>query len=103
MGTELGTAKLVLDVLILTPGVTKTYKLTYESIKVEHALFNRDAARNRWKLGANVLRSFIEYFGAGTEQLDLYIEDGRLTFTSYTEKVTSGKGLVVFLIHSRGC
>ncbi|KAL8705241.1 MAG: hypothetical protein Q9201_001620 [Fulgogasparrea decipioides] len=75
-------------------GVTKTYKLTYESVTVEHALFNHNAAKNRWRISADVLRSFLEYFGANTEQLDIYAEDGRAAFTSYTEKVMHGKEIL---------
>lgn len=74
-------------------GVIKTYKLTYESIEVMHALFNKNAAKNTWRIGASTLRSFVEYFGANTEQLDISSENGRATFTSYTEKVTNGRGL----------
>ncbi len=77
----------------LVQGVIKTYKLTYESVEVMHALFNRNAAKNTWRIGASTLRSFVEYFGANTEQLDISSENGRATFTSYTEKVTNGKGL----------
>ena len=40
-----------------------------------------------------MLRTFIEYFGAGTELLDIYSEEGRVTFTSYTEKVMNDMGL----------
>lgn len=57
-----------------------------------HALFNKDNARNKWIIGASVLRSFIEHFGSATEQLDLYSEDGRVTLTSYTEKIMNGRG-----------
>ena len=77
----------------LLQGVIKTYKLTYESVEVMHALFNRSAAKNTWRIGASTLRSFVEYFGANTEQLDISSENGRATFTSYTEKVTNGRGL----------
>lgn len=73
-------------------GVTKTYRLTYESIEVMHALFDKNAAKNKWTISASVLRSFIEYFGAATEQLDMYSENGRAQFTSYTEKIMDGKG-----------
>lgn len=73
--------------------MTKTYRLTYESVEVMHALFDRNSAKNRWRIGASILRSFIEYFGAGTEQLDIYSETGRATLTSYTEKIMDGKGL----------
>ncbi|KAL8723761.1 MAG: hypothetical protein Q9225_000056 [Loekoesia sp. 1 TL-2023] len=79
------------------PGVTKTYKLTYEAAKIEHALFNHHSAKNRWRIGANVLRSFIEYFGTNTEQLDIYAEDGRIAFTSYTEKIIHGKETSIVL------
>jgi cell cycle checkpoint control protein RAD9A len=74
-------------------GVIKTYKLTYESVEVMHALFNKNAAKNTWTIGASTLRSFAEYFGANTEQLDISTENGRATFTSYTEKVMNGQGL----------
>ena len=73
-------------------GVIKTYRLTYESVEVVHALFDRNVAKNRWKIGAHVLRNWIEYFGAGTEQLDISLEDGRVTFMSYTEKIMGEKG-----------
>ena len=73
-------------------GVIKTYRLTYESVEVMNALFNKDATKSKWTISATVLRSFIEYFGATTEQLDIYSENGRATFTSYTDKVINGKG-----------
>ncbi len=77
----------------MSQGVIKTYKLTYESVEVVHAVFNRDAARNRWRIGAHVLRSWIEYFGVGTEHLDICSENGRVSFTSYTEKIMNERGL----------
>lgn len=58
------------------------------------ALFDKNAAKNRWRIGADVLRTFTEYFGAGTEQLDICLDEGRVAFTSYTEKVASDKGLL---------
>ena len=73
-------------------GVIKTYKLTYESVEVVHALFDRNVAKNRWRIGAHVLRSWIEYFGAGTEQLDICSENGRVAFMSYTEKIMNDNG-----------
>ncbi|KAL8995462.1 MAG: hypothetical protein Q9169_004803 [Polycauliona sp. 2 TL-2023] len=77
--------------LNLLLGVTKTYKLNYESTEIKHALFNWNAAKNSWRIGAGVLRSFLEYFGTATEHLDMYAEDGRVAFTSYTEKVVHNK------------
>lgn len=56
------------------------------------ALFDKTTARNRWSMDSSVLRSFTEYFGSNTEQLDIYSEAGRVTFTSYTEKIMDGKG-----------
>ncbi|KAI4118386.1 MAG: hypothetical protein LQ345_001555 [Seirophora villosa] len=77
-------------------GVTKTYKLTYEAAKVERALFNPRAAKNSWAIGAKYLRYLIEYFGANTEQLDIYAEDGRVAFTSYAEKIMHGKEILKY-------
>jgi len=62
-----------------------------------HALFDKNAAKNRWSIAANMLRTFIEYFGAGTEQLDIYSEAGKATFTTYTEKIMEGRGLPTLL------
>ena len=62
-------------------------------MEVMHALFDKNAAKNTWTIDAGTLRSFVEYFGANTEQLDISSENGRATFTSYTEKVTNGRGL----------
>ncbi len=59
-----------------------------------HAFFDKSAAKNRWSISANVLRTFIEYFGVGTEQLDMYSEAGKATFTSYTEKIMDGRGML---------
>lgn len=59
-----------------------------------HALFDKTVAKNTWSISANVLRDFVEYFGLRTEQLDIYSENGRVTFTSYTERIMEGKGMV---------
>ncbi|OJD28936.1 dna repair protein rad9 [Diplodia corticola] len=73
-------------------GVTKTYKLTYESVEVMHALFDKQSAQNRWSIHSSALREAIDYFGPKTEQLDIYAENGRVTYTSFTEKITNDKG-----------
>jgi cell cycle checkpoint control protein RAD9A len=72
--------------------VLKTYKLTYESVEVMHALFDKGAATNKWRISSKPLKEFIEHFGPRTEQLDIYQENGKATFTSYTEKIAEGKG-----------
>lgn len=73
-------------------GVTKTYKLTYESVEIMHALFDKQSAQNRWSIHSSALKEAIEYFGPRTEQLDIYAENGRVTYTSFTEKISNGKG-----------
>ncbi|KAK5132813.1 hypothetical protein LTR08_008614 [Meristemomyces frigidus] len=73
-------------------GMTKTYRLTYESVEVMHALFDRTAATQGWRIASRVLREYIEFFGPKTEQLDLLALDGKTIFTSFTEKITDGKG-----------
>ncbi|KAI9845388.1 MAG: hypothetical protein M1838_001743 [Thelocarpon superellum] len=80
--------------LNMPTGVIKTYKLTYESTEVMHALFDRETAANRWKVSSRMLKEFTEHFGPKTEQLDIYSENGRVTFTSYTEKIMDGKELL---------
>lgn len=57
-----------------------------------HALFVKETAKNVWSISSKILREFVEHFGPGTEQLDIYSEDGRVSLTSYTEKVMSGSG-----------
>lgn len=76
-------------------GVTKTYRLTYESVEVSHALFDKPNAPNGWKISSRILREYIEYFGTKTEQLDLLVKDEKAVFTSFTEKIMDGKGMKV--------
>ncbi|KAK3709834.1 hypothetical protein LTR37_010662 [Vermiconidia calcicola] len=71
--------------------MTKTYRLTYEPAEVMHALFDRNAATQGWKISARVLREYVEYFGPKTEQLDLLAQEGKAIFTSFTEKIQDGK------------
>lgn len=76
-------------------GVIKTYRLTYEPAEVMHALFDKNSANNRWTIQSNMLKEYIDYFGTRTEHLDIYNEDDRVTFTSYTEKIVNGKGMPI--------
>lgn len=80
------------EMLTCNAGVTKTYKLTYESVEVMHALFDKQSANNKWTIHSSALKEAIEYFGPKTEQLDIYADDGRVTYTSFTEKISNGKG-----------
>lgn len=77
---------------IPSSGVVKTCRLTYESIEVMHALFDQASAKNHWTIASTPLKDYSEHFGPKTEQLDVYPENGRCIFTSYTEKVMNGKG-----------
>src|SRR3954466_4566744 len=78
--------------LIFVPGVLKTYRLTFEAVAPMHALFVKESANNNWSISSRTLREYVEHFGPGTEQLDIYSEDGKVSFTSYTEKIMSGSG-----------
>ncbi|KAI9659904.1 MAG: hypothetical protein M1821_001256 [Bathelium mastoideum] len=84
-------AKLFSQAILL--GVTKTYKLTYESVEVMQALFNKSAAPNIFQISAKMLKEYSEYFAPKAEQLGIYAEDGRVTFASFTEKIMEGKGI----------
>ena len=73
--------------------MTKTYRLTYESVEVMHALFDRSVAKQGWRCSSRVLREYIEFFGPKTEQLDLLAQEGKAIFTSFTEKIEDGKSM----------
>lgn len=62
-----------------------------------HAVFDKNAANNKWSIGGSLLKSWAEHFGT-TEQLDMYSEAGRVIFTSYTEKIMDGKGMCRVLL-----
>ncbi|MCJ1281330.1 hypothetical protein MMC26_000649 [Xylographa opegraphella] len=80
--------------MICGHGVKKTYRLTYESSEVVYAVFDQSISKNHWSIDAHVLKSFGEYFGFKTEQLDIYYEADRVTFTSYTEKIVDGSEIL---------
>lgn len=75
-------------------GVLKTYRLTFESVAPMHAQFIKETATNSWSISSRTLREFVEHFGPGTEQLDIYSDEGRVSLTSSTEKIMSGNGVV---------
>lgn len=56
-----------------------------------HALFDKTAATQGWRISARVMREYVEYFGPKTEQLDICAADGKVIFTSFTEKIQDGK------------
>lgn len=74
-------------------GVVKTYRLLYESGEILHAAFDQLGSTNHWTASSRTLRDVVEYFGPKTDQLDWYFESGKVTFTSYTEKIQSGRGV----------
>lgn len=73
--------------------MSKSYRLIYEPGQTMHALFDRAAASQGWRIYARTMRDYIEYFGPKTEQLDLLAQDGKAVFTSFTEKIQDGKGM----------
>lgn len=42
----------------------------------------------------------VEYFGPKTDQLDWYYQDSKVTFTSYTEKIQSGREILKQPMHT---
>ncbi|EME76845.1 uncharacterized protein MYCFIDRAFT_14840, partial [Pseudocercospora fijiensis CIRAD86] len=72
-------------------GMTKTFRLTYESSEVMHALFDRTTASQGFRISSRVMREYVEYFHPKTEQLDLLAQDGKVVLTSFTDKVQDGK------------
>ncbi|KMU80518.1 DNA repair protein rad9 [Coccidioides immitis RMSCC 3703] len=72
--------------------VVKTYKLIYEPVEVRHAVFDKSKTQNKWVIDSKFLREIVEYFGPTAEQLDIFTDNGKAIFTSFTTRVTNGKG-----------
>lgn len=73
-------------------GMTKSHRLVYEPVQIMHALFDTTAARQGWSIRSRIMREYIEFFGPKTEQLDMLAQEGKAIFTSFTEKITDGRG-----------
>lgn len=89
----------ILVKIVHTHGVLKTYKLTYEEVDAMHALFDREAAKERWTVSSAALRGYMEHFGPRAEQLDIAAEGGRVGFTSFTERLVDGKGEILLSLN----
>jgi cell cycle checkpoint control protein RAD9A len=79
--------------LTLHQGVIKSYKLTYEPAAVQHAVFDKSKATSMWAADPRFLKQVIDHFSISAEQLDMYSDSGRAVFTSFTTKITEGKGM----------
>ncbi|KAL2002660.1 hypothetical protein VTN02DRAFT_6270 [Thermoascus thermophilus] len=86
--------------MICRHGVVKSYRLTYEPVTVQHAVFDRTKTRNQWAIESKFLREIIEHFSPSAEQLDVYSENGKAVFTSFTTKVTDGKEILKQPVHT---
>ncbi|GAM90518.1 hypothetical protein ANO11243_085620 [Dothideomycetidae sp. 11243] len=64
--------------IICKHGLSKIYRLTYESVEIMHALFDKSSASNGWRISARIMREYIEYFGPRTEQLDMLAKDDKI-------------------------
>jgi cell cycle checkpoint control protein RAD9A len=82
--------------MILTiPGIIKSYKLTYEPATIQHAVFDRSRTTNQWAIEARFLKEITAHFSPSAEQLDIYSDGDKAVFTSFTTKVTDGKGWAI--------
>lgn len=77
---------------LISLGVIKSYKLTYEPAAIQHAVFDRSKTTNQWTADPRFLKQIIDHFSMSAEQLDICAEAGKATFTSFTTKITEGKG-----------
>lgn len=78
----------------------KTYKLTYEEVDLMAPVFDRDLARNRWTIGSRLMMEYMVHFGPRAEQFDISSDNGRASFTSFTEKVMEGKEILKMAMHT---
>ncbi|KAE8364889.1 Rad9-domain-containing protein [Aspergillus caelatus] len=81
-------------------GVIKSYKLTYEPTTVNHAVFDRTKTTNQWSIEPRFLREITDHFSPSAEQLDIYSENGKAVFTSFTTKITDGKEILKKPVHT---
>ncbi|OAX78944.1 hypothetical protein ACJ72_06745 [Emergomyces africanus] len=81
-------------------GIIKTYKLTYEAAEIQHALFDKSKTENQWGIDSKYLREIINHFGPTAEQLDIFSENNRVVFTSFTTKVADGKEILKQPVHT---
>ncbi|OQE32335.1 hypothetical protein PENSTE_c001G03715 [Penicillium steckii] len=81
-------------------GVIKSYKLTYEPAAIQHAVFDRSKTTNQWTADPRFLKQIIDHFSLSAEQLDICAESGKATFTSFTTKITEGKEVLKYPVHT---
>ncbi|KIY00540.1 uncharacterized protein Z520_03203 [Fonsecaea multimorphosa CBS 102226] len=81
-------------------GVVKTYRLFYEAGEILHAAFDKIGSTNYWSVSSRTLRDIVEYFGPKTDQLDWFFQNGKVTFTSYTEKIQAGREILKQPMHT---
>ncbi|KAL4785157.1 Rad9-domain-containing protein [Aspergillus varians] len=81
-------------------GVIKTYKLTYESTTIQHAVFDQSQATNEWSIEPLFLKEITTHFSHSAEQLDVYSENTKVIFTSFTTKITDGKDTLRQPVHT---
>ncbi|KAL4997008.1 Rad9-domain-containing protein [Aspergillus recurvatus] len=81
-------------------GVIKSYKLTYESTTIQHAIFDRSQATNEWTIEPIFLKEIAAHFSPSAEQLDIYSENTKVIFTSFTTKITDGKDTLRQPVHT---
>jgi cell cycle checkpoint control protein RAD9A len=86
--------------MVCRHGVVKTYRLIYEPTNVLRATFDRINSPNHWTTAARTLRDIVEFFGANTDQLDWSFEKGKVTFTSYAERITDGRDIFKQPMHT---
>ena len=77
--------------MICCQGVVKTYRLTYEPADVLSANFDGNTAKNYWSIPARALRDVVEFFGVKADHLDWALDNGKVNFISYTERIADGK------------
>ncbi|KAL9625758.1 MAG: hypothetical protein Q9160_000078 [Pyrenula sp. 1 TL-2023] len=83
-----------------TKCVIKTFKLTYEAVEILRANFDTNSSPNYWIIQSRTIKDIVEYFGPKTEQLDWYYDQGKVIFTSYTDKISDGKQVLKQPLHT---
>jgi cell cycle checkpoint control protein RAD9A len=69
--------------------LVKTFALTYEAIDLNHPVFDRNNSLNRWTIKSSFLRENLDFFSPKVEQLDIFHDQDKMTFVSFTNKAPS--------------
>ena len=68
-----------------TKGVVKTHQLTYSPAPTFYAVYNREECNQHFVIQSKVAKEYLDHFQSRIEEVDMYVDDGKLIWNGYTE------------------